>query len=87
MSEQLSSQIRTVLREHGRLAVDLDTLGDDADLFRAGMTSHASVGVMLAIEDTFDIEFPDAMLRRGVFESVASIAAAVAQLQAPAQAA
>lgn len=87
MSDQLSDQIRAVLREHARLAVDIDTLGDDADLFRAGMTSHASVGVMLAVEDAFDIEFPDAMLRRGVFESVSSIAAAVAELQAPARAA
>jgi acyl carrier protein len=87
VSEQLSHQIRTVLREHARLAVDIDTLGDDADLFRAGMSSHASVGVMLAVEDAFDVEFPDAMLRRGVFESVSSIAAAVAALQAPAQAA
>ena len=39
------------------------------------MTSHASVNVMLALEDAFDVEFPDEMLKRSVFESVASIAA------------
>ena len=37
------------------------------------MTSHASVNVMLALEDAFDVEFPDEMLKRSVFESVASI--------------
>ena len=54
-----------------------DSLADDADLYQAGMTSHASVNVMLALEDNFDIEFPDAMLNRGVFESIASIDAAL----------
>ena len=52
-----------------------------ADLFRAGMSSHASVNVMLALEDAFDIEFPDSMLKRSVFESMAGIDAAVQELQ------
>ena len=46
------------------------------------MTSHASVNVMLALEDAFDIEFPDRMLKRSVFESIASIQAALSELQA-----
>ena len=41
------------------------------------MTSHASVNLMLALEEAFDVEFPDAMLKRSVFESVASITAAL----------
>jgi acyl carrier protein len=45
------------------------------------MTSHAVVSVMLALEDAFDIEFPDQMLERSVFESVASIRAALRELQ------
>ena len=77
----LAPEIRRVLREHGRLPVDVDALSDEADLFRAGMTSHASVNVMLALEDAFDIEFPDTMLKRSVFESVAGIDAAIAQLR------
>lgn len=76
----MNDDIRAILREHGRLAVDVDTLQDDSDLYSAGMTSHASVNVMLALEGKFDIEFPDRMLKRQVFESIASIAAAVAEL-------
>jgi acyl carrier protein len=80
MSAVATDQIRRVLRDHGRLPVDVDAIDDHADLFVAGMSSHASVNVMLALEDSFDIEFPDAMLKRSVFESVAAIAAALAEL-------
>jgi acyl carrier protein len=74
-------EIRQILREHGRLPVDVETLASSDDLYQAGMSSHASVTVMLALEDHFDIEFPDRMLTRGVFESMASIAAAVEELK------
>ena len=82
MSGTLADRIRQVLADHARLACDPTALDDHADLFQAGMSSHASVNVMLALEDAFDVEFPDAMLKRSVFESVASIAAAVSQLDA-----
>jgi acyl carrier protein len=77
----MTDEIRKVIREHGRLPVDVDALSDDADLFQAGMTSHASVNVMLALEDAFDTEFPDSMLKRSVFESIASIRAALESLR------
>ncbi len=76
----MNDQIRAILKEHARLAADATTLADDADLYQAGMTSHASVNVMLALEGTFDVEFPDRMLRRGVFESIAAIRAAIEEL-------
>jgi acyl carrier protein len=79
-----SAAVREIVKEHGRLAVDVDTLSDDDSLYEAGMTSHASVNVMLALEDTFDVEFPDEMLKRSVFESVSSISAALTQLDAKA---
>ena len=44
------------------------------------MSSQASVNVMLGLEDAFDIEFPDRMLTRAVFESIASIRAALTEL-------
>ncbi len=76
----MNDEIRQILKEHGRLPVDVATLAPDADLYQAGMTSHASVNVMLAIEDCFDVEFPDRMLKRSVFESVDAIAAALGEL-------
>jgi acyl carrier protein len=74
--------IREILQKHARLALGPEELSDDGDLYQAGMTSHASVNVMLALEAHFDIEFPDRMLRRGVFTSIGSIRAAVEELTA-----
>jgi len=80
----MNNQIRQILADHARLPIDAHALEDHADLYQAGMTSHASVNVMLALEDAFDIEFPDAMLKRSSFDSVASIAGALKQLEAAA---
>ena len=84
ISVGMKDQIRQVISEHGHLSVDMDSLADDADLYQAGMTSHASVNVMIALEDTFDVEFLDSMLKRSVFESVDSIAAALQEIGVPA---
>lgn len=80
MSSVTTQKIRQLLAEHGRLGCDVSTLGEDADLYQAGMSSHASVNVMLALEAAFEIEFPDAMLRRRAFESIAAIRSAVEEL-------
>jgi acyl carrier protein len=77
----LKDGIRRILDDHARLAVDAAAIGDDANLYDAGMSSHASVNVMIALEDAFGIEFPDSMLRRSTFSSVEAIRAAVEQLR------
>jgi acyl carrier protein len=74
-------EIRQIINGHGRLPVEAATLAPHADLYQAGMTSHASVNVMLALEDHFDVEFPDRMLTRSVFQSIASIEAALGELR------
>jgi len=76
----MTEEIRKILKEHGRLAQDAASLKEDADLYQAGMTSHATVNVMLALEGAFDVEFPDSMLKRSVFESLASIRTAIEEL-------
>ena len=76
----MKEKIREILRQHGKLSTDVTKLPDDGDLYEAGMTSHASVNVMLALEGEFDIEFPDCMLKRSVFQSIASINAALEEL-------
>lgn len=73
--------VRRVLDAHARLTTPVDSLADDADLYAAGMTSHASVNVMLAIEDAFEIEFPDDLLTKSTFCSITSIRSAVEGLR------
>ena len=81
MSEN-ATKIRNILKEHGRLTKDAQVLGERDDLYQAGMTSHASVNVMLALEGEFDVEFPDHMLKRSVFESISAITSAIDELTA-----
>ncbi|MDA8287574.1 MAG: acyl carrier protein [Actinomycetota bacterium] len=78
----MDEPIRRILDEHAHLQVDVATLGDDSDLYQAGLTSHSSVSLMLALEDEFDVEFPQEMLRKKTFESISAIRGALAQLGA-----
>lgn len=78
----IESHIRTVLADHGRLNTPAASIDAAADLYQAGMTSHASVNVMLALEGALDVEFPDHMLKRNVFNSIQSISAALHELTA-----
>ncbi|WP_426724970.1 acyl carrier protein [Curtobacterium flaccumfaciens] len=68
--------VRRALAEHGRLKVDAWDVASIADLYALGLTSHATVNVMLAVESDLDVEFPDSVLNRSTFASVESITAA-----------
>jgi acyl carrier protein len=75
-------KVREILSQHGRLAVSVTELANDGDLYQAGLTSLATVGLMLALEDHFGIEFPDSALSRKTFASINSIAEVVGELAA-----
>lgn len=78
----MNDAIYRLLAEHGRLPVDATSIGQDQDLYTAGLTSFAAVQLMLALEEEFDVEFPERMLNRRSFQSVAAIAACLAELTA-----
>jgi acyl carrier protein len=81
-TDSLEAQIRAILVQHAKLGTDASQFATDADLYLAGMSSHASVSVMLALEAALDIEFPDELLKRSVFASIDSIRAAVSGIGA-----
>lgn len=81
MGVDATEGIRRILVDHGRLGGPVEELSDTSDLYQAGLTSHASVEVMLALEEHFEVEFPDRMLRREVFESIAAIRDAIQELR------
>lgn len=70
-------QIREILTQHGRLSAQVSDLANDSDLYDAGLTSLITVNLLLAIEDHFDVEFPDELLSRRTFQSIDALAAAV----------
>jgi acyl carrier protein len=76
------TRVRDIVSQHGRLSATIDQLSDTSDLYAAGLTSLATVGLMLALEEGFEIEFPDAMLSRKTFASIDALVAAVERLSA-----
>ena len=69
----MNETIRGLLTKFGSLPAAVDQIADDADLYAAGLSSFASVQLMLGIEETFDIEFPDNLLNRKSFASINAI--------------
>jgi phosphopantetheine--protein transferase-like protein len=78
--DDLDDGIRAVLDEHGQLIDDATSLGDDHDLSRSGLTSHASVNVLLALEEAFGVTLPPSMTQAATFRSIATIRATLAAL-------
>jgi acyl carrier protein len=79
-THHFEGRVRQTLTDHARLPVDVSKLEVYDDLFQAGMTSHASVNVMLALEEEFDLEFPEEMLQKSTFESIEAICTSIASL-------
>ena len=79
-TDTFEARVRHTLADHARLPVDVTKLQVYDDLFQAGMTSHASVNVMLALEEEFDVEFPEEMLQKSTFESIEAICRSIADL-------
>jgi len=69
----MNATIREILAKFGQLPAPVDTIADEADLYAAGLSSFASVQLMLGLEEAFDIEFPDNMLNRKSFASIKAI--------------
>jgi len=76
----MNETIRDVLATIGALPVTVDQIADDADLYAAGLSSFASVQLMLGIEEAFDIEFPDNLLNRKSLASIVAIEKTVAMI-------
>lgn len=75
--EAIEATIRTLLARVGQSGSSLASLSSDADLYAAGLSSLATIDLMMALEEQFAVEFSDRMLNRRTFGSIARIAAAV----------
>lgn len=75
----VKAKIRAILERLGEIP-SAGALADDADLHAAGLSSYGTVELMVALESEFGVEFPDGLLTRATFGSVASLAAAVGGL-------
>ncbi|ORT60866.1 phosphopantetheine-binding protein [Streptomyces sp. CB03238] len=69
--------VRAIVGEQLGFVLRRGVLGPDDDLWNLGMTSLNCMGIMLALEDGFDLELPEHRLNEATFGTVRSIAAAV----------
>ncbi|MET9326913.1 acyl carrier protein [Tsukamurella sp. NPDC003166] len=76
----MEEPIREIVARHGRLTRAISEVAGGDDLYSLGLTSHAAVNVMLAIEDRFAIEFPDSDMSKNTFGTLDSIVATVRRL-------
>jgi acyl carrier protein len=76
----MNETIRAILAKVGGLPVAVTDLDNDADLYAAGLSSFASVQVMLGLEEAFDLEFPDNLLNRKSFASISAIEATLSNI-------
>lgn len=81
MKEEARQQIRRVLVESALLE-DAATVGDDENLFHAGLSSLTMVRLLLELEATYGVEFPDETMTRERLHSIDAIAEIVASLVA-----
>ncbi|MDO6963578.1 acyl carrier protein [Rhizobium alvei] len=73
--------IRDIVAKSGQLPVSIDDIRNDDNLFDLGLASFACVQIMIAIEDTLSIEFPDELLNRQTFQTIGAMVEQVTRLQ------
>ncbi|WP_018045343.1 acyl carrier protein [Methylobacterium sp. 88A] len=76
----LPEDIRDTLKSVAALTEVVDSLGEDDSLFDRGLDSFGSVQLMLALEERYNIEFPDNLLNRRSFSTIRIIVETVSKL-------
>ena len=71
-AQEISRRIRRVVFASGGMGIDFGNLAD-VSLYAAGRKSLTALHVLLALEEEFGVEFPDEVLNRANFATLASI--------------
>lgn len=78
--DDITTQFEEALRRHLRSA-NLDAINYDVELAQLGLDSMTAVAVLLDMEKTFGIKFPDDMLVEGTFRTARKLKEAVQLLR------
>jgi acyl carrier protein len=76
--DDITNQFEEVLRRHLRSTKAIDY---DMELVQLGLDSMTAVAVLLDMEKTFEIRFPDEMLVEGTFRTAGKLKDAVQLLR------
>lgn len=69
-----------VLRNYLRQVGDGDTLTMESNLYDLGLDSMAAVNLLLELEETYQVIFPDALLTESTFETPLALKSAIVSL-------
>ena len=69
-----------ILYPHLRQVGERDALGMESNLYELGLDSMAAVNLLLELEETYQVSFPDALLTDTTFETPMALRAAVLSL-------
>jgi acyl carrier protein len=78
--DDITTQFEDVLRRHLRSA-KTEPIKYDVELAQLGLDSMTAVAVLLDMEKTFNIRFPDDMLVEGTFRTAGRLKEAVQMLR------
>jgi acyl carrier protein len=78
--DNITTQFEEVLRRHLRSA-KAESINYDVELAQLGLDSMTAVAVLLDMEKTFNIRFPDEMLVEGTFRTAGRLKEAVQMLR------
>lgn len=71
------ADIRSIVIREAQLSMDAQKISDTMSLDDAGITSLARMNIVLALEDHFQITFPDEVMTRNNFASIAAVSKTV----------
>lgn len=71
------AEIRSIVIGEAQLPIDAQQISDTMDLDAAGITSLGRMNVILALEDRYQITFPDEMMTRKNFSSITAVSKTV----------
>jgi acyl carrier protein len=77
--DNITTRFEQCLRRHLRLVMP-DSINYDVELAQLGLDSMTAVALLLDIEKTFAIRFPDDMIVEGTFRTAGALKKAVQQL-------
>ena len=69
-----------ILRNYLRQVGDGDTLTMESNLYDLGLDSMAAVNLLLELEETYQVIFPDALLTESTFETPLALKSAIVSL-------
>lgn len=79
--DDITAQFEEVLHKHLRSA-KTDSINYEIELAQLGLDSMTAVAVLLDMEKTFNIRFPDDMLVEGTFRTARRLKEAIEKLRA-----